>query len=92
MSIRECRAFHCWRYQLTLCIIRNDQCIGAITPPVGVPLPAGATLVNVADFVHLIGGGAICYANSLPGIPIMSLEQALQDGFGGGAKLLASIL
>jgi hypothetical protein len=72
-------------------VTKNDQCTGAITPPVGVPLPAGATLVNVADFMHIIGGGAICYANSLLGIPIVPLEQALQDGFGGRVKLLASI-
>ena len=57
----------------------------------GVPLPAGATLINVADFVNLIGGGAICYANSLPDIPIQPLEEALQDGFGDGAKLLTSV-
>ena len=50
---------------------RNGECTGDITPPVGVPVTGGVTLVNVADFVHLIGGGAICYKNSLPSIPLL---------------------
>jgi hypothetical protein len=42
---------------------RNEDCTGAAFPlAAAAPLPAGATLINVADFVEIIGEGAICNA------------------------------
>jgi hypothetical protein len=58
---------------------------------VGVFVPAGATLVNVANVLSLVGGGLKCYPNSLPEIPIVPYEVALQDGFGGGAIILTNL-
>ncbi|KIJ40232.1 hypothetical protein M422DRAFT_49189 [Sphaerobolus stellatus SS14] len=49
----------------------NAECTGSITPPVGVPVTGGVTLINLFDFVHLVGGGAICYKNSLPNLPLL---------------------
>lgn len=45
---------------------RNANCTGGAVPPVPVPVPAGLTLVNVADFVQIIGQGATCSGNQLP--------------------------
>jgi hypothetical protein len=42
---------------------RNQNCTGAnFLPATVIPLPAGTTLINVADFVEDIGEGAICNA------------------------------
>lgn len=32
-------------------------------PPNSAPIPAGVTLVNVVDFVQLLGQGATCQRN-----------------------------
>ncbi|KJA13917.1 hypothetical protein HYPSUDRAFT_470652 [Hypholoma sublateritium FD-334 SS-4] len=44
----------------------NPNCTGGAVPPIPVPVPAGLTLVNVADFVQYIGQGATCWPNALP--------------------------
>ncbi|KDQ50682.1 hypothetical protein JAAARDRAFT_211597 [Jaapia argillacea MUCL 33604] len=44
----------------------NPDCTGGAVPPVPVPIPAGLTLVNAADFVQLLGQGATCQENKLP--------------------------
>jgi hypothetical protein len=40
-------------------------CTGGAFPPVPVPLPAGTTLINAADFVEIIREGALCYEAAL---------------------------
>ncbi|PPQ71632.1 hypothetical protein CVT26_010593 [Gymnopilus dilepis] len=44
----------------------NPDCTGGAVPPVPVPVPAALTLINVADFVQLLGQGATCQPNGLP--------------------------
>ncbi|KAF9531284.1 hypothetical protein CPB83DRAFT_849693 [Crepidotus variabilis] len=44
----------------------DPDCTGGATPPVGVPLPKYATLINAADFVQLLGQGATCQPNGIP--------------------------
>lgn len=42
------------------------DCEGGSDLPTGVPVPAGTTLVNAADFVQLLGQGATCEENGIP--------------------------
>ncbi|KAF8993281.1 hypothetical protein BDQ17DRAFT_1331771 [Cyathus striatus] len=44
----------------------NPDCTGGAVPPVPVPLVAKLFLVNVADFVQLLGQGATCQQNGIP--------------------------
>jgi len=44
----------------------NPNCTGGAVPPVPVPIAAGLTLVNAADWVQLLGQGATCQPNKLP--------------------------
>ncbi|KAF7344172.1 hypothetical protein MVEN_01707600 [Mycena venus] len=43
----------------------NADCTGGAVPPVPVPLEAGLTLVNIGDWVHLLGSAATCNQNGL---------------------------
>jgi len=43
----------------------NPDCTGGAVPPVPVPIVAGLTLVNVEDWVQLLGQGATCQHNGL---------------------------
>jgi len=43
----------------------NPDCTGGAVPPVPVPLLAGLTLINAADWVQLLGQGATCQKNGL---------------------------
>jgi len=53
----------------SLLYYRNPDCTGGAVPPVGIPIPAGLPLPNVADWVQLLGQGATCWRNRLPGLP-----------------------
>ncbi|KAF8878898.1 hypothetical protein CPB84DRAFT_1828519 [Gymnopilus junonius] len=44
----------------------NPDCTGGAVPPVPVPIVAGLTLINAADFVQILGQGATCQPNDLP--------------------------
>ncbi|KAF5314930.1 hypothetical protein D9619_007573 [Psilocybe cf. subviscida] len=46
----------------------NPDCTGGAVPPVPVPLPPLTVLPNVADWVQLLGQGAMCYENGLSGL------------------------
>jgi hypothetical protein len=46
----------------------NPDCTGGAVPPVPVPILAGLTLVDVDDWVLLLGQGATCQMNNLPNL------------------------
>ncbi|MCJ1249530.1 hypothetical protein MMC30_006756 [Trapelia coarctata] len=46
----------------------NTNCTGGSVPRIGVVIPAGTTLVNVANFVKLTGEGATCEKNDAAAI------------------------
>ncbi|KAF8590388.1 hypothetical protein K439DRAFT_1627897 [Ramaria rubella] len=60
-------------YASTICVqYEGPNCTGDTFPPLGVPVPGGTVLANVADFVQIIGQGALCSANpGLPNLPIV---------------------
>ncbi|KAF9476402.1 hypothetical protein BDN70DRAFT_951505 [Pholiota conissans] len=53
-----CRAATCFSHP-TL------DCEGGAVPPVGVPVPPGTVLPNVADFVEFLGDSASCITDEL---------------------------